>query len=286
MDNLINLPSFVYFDKKLSELNKLQKLSLIVKGIYFIFVTKYTYGSVYCFLCNMFYKKNGKIYFEENLYYKKIGTKKYFYPNKRISRIFVDHSKYFDEFLNTYCLNQIEFKDGDSIIDCGANVGELYFSLLHKGKKIKYIGFEPDSLAFECLVRNIDDNKAYNIALSEKEETKKLFVDTDGANTSLVDFGTSKTNDIYTNSLDSFNFKNVKLFKIDAEGYEPEVLKGSLDTFNEIEYISVDYGNERGKEEESTMCEVTNLLYENGFKLIFDSNYRKIGLFKNTNIKK
>ena len=50
--------------------------------------------------------------------------------------------------------------------------------------------------------------------------------------------------------LDSFNIKNVKLLKIDAEGYEPEVLKGSLDTFNEIEYISVDYGNERGKEEE------------------------------------
>ena len=33
----------------------------------------------------------------------------------------------------------------------------------------------------------------------------------------MVDFGTSKTNDIYTNSLDSFNIKNVKLFKIDAE---------------------------------------------------------------------
>ena len=124
----------------------------------------------------MFYKKNGKIYFEENLYYKKIDTKKYFYPNKRISRIFVDHSKYFDEFLNTYCLNQIEFKDGDSIIDCGANVGELYFFTLTQRKKIKYIGFEPDSLAFECLVRNIDDNKAYNIALSEKEETKKLLL--------------------------------------------------------------------------------------------------------------
>lgn len=286
MENLINLPSFVYYDKKLSELNKLQKLFLIIKGIYFIFVTKYTNGIIYCFFCNLFYKKNGKIYNEGTLYYKKIGSKKYFYPNKRISRIFVDHKKYFDEFLDTYCLNEIDFKHDDFIIDCGANVGELYFSLLHNKLKVKYLGFEPDALAFECLVRNIDDNKAYNMALSEKEETKKLFVDTEGANTSLVDFGTSTTNDIYTNRLDSFKFKNVKLLKIDAEGYEPEVLKGSKDTLNEIQYISVDYGNERGREEDSTMCEVTNFLYENKFKLISDSSYRKIGLFKNTNIKK
>ena len=93
-------------------------------------------------------------------------------------------------------------------------------------------------------------------------------------------------NEMLKNFLDSFKFKNVKLLKIDAEGYEPEVLKGSKDTLNEIQYISVDYGNERGREEDSTICEVTNFLYENKFKLISDSSYRKIGLFKNTNIKK
>ena len=50
------------------------------------------------------------------------------------------------------------------------------------------------------------------------------------------------------------------MLKIDVEGYEPEV--EVKDTLNEIQYISVDYGNER-REEDSTMCEVTNFLYEN-----------------------
>ena len=46
-------------------------------------------------------------------------------------------------------------------------------------------------------------------------------------------------------------------------------------------YVSVDYGNEKGFEEESTMVEVLNFLYENNFELISDSQYRKVGLFKN-----
>jgi hypothetical protein len=32
------------------------------------------------------------------------------------------------------------------------------------------------------------------------------------------------------------------------------------------------------------MVEVTNLLYLNNFKLIADSNIRKVGLFKNNNL--
>ena len=48
-----------------------------------------------------------------------------------------------------------------------------------------------------------------------------------------------------------------------------------------LTFVSVDYGNEKGIDEESTMVEVLNFLYENNFELIADSQYRKVGLFKN-----
>ena len=120
-----------------------------------------------------------------------------------------------------------------------------------------------------------------NFALSNENGDMKLFYDTHGANTSLVDFGSDKHEKIEVKKLDSLNLTNIKLLKIDAEGFEPEVLDGAKETLKEISYIAIDYGNERGVNEDSTMVEVLNLLYENNFTLIKDSKYRKVGLFRN-----
>ena len=109
----------------------------------------------------------------------------------------------------------------------------------------------------------------------------KLYQDTAGANTSLVDFGSKSSSEIEVVDLDSLDLKNIKLIKIDAEGYEHSVLEGAISTLKTTKYVSVDYGNEKGIDEESTMVEVLNFLYENNFELIADSQYRKVGLFKN-----
>ena len=71
------------------------------------------------------------------------------------------------------------------------------------------------------------------------------------------------------------------MFKIDAEGFEPEVLKGSVNTLRLINFISVDYGHERGENQESTIVDVNNLLTEYNFKLIKFSEHRLIGLYEN-----
>ena len=77
------------------------------------------------------------------------------------------------------------------------------------------------------------------------------------------------------------DYKNIKLLKIEAEGAEPEVLSGAIATLKNTEYISVDYGNERGKDGLSTVVEVVNILISNNFEFIGDSNLRKVGLFRN-----
>ena len=93
----------------------------------------------------------------------------------------------------------------------------------------------------------------------------------------------NKTRSDIFGSLD-YNIKeNIKLFKIDAEGYEPEVLSGSKNTLKKTAFVSVDFGSERGANQNNTMVDVNNLLLQVGFELIELNDFRMIGLYKNKN---
>ena len=173
---------------------------------------------------NLLRGKDGKIYFENNYYIKKqeIGN---VLSNRRISNIFIDYKLHIEKFFKTYCLDEINFQENDLVIDCGANIGELYLAFDEKKIKISYITFEPDKKAFNSLEKNTKNayQQLYNLALSDKNEKRNLYTDTDGGNTSLSEFE-STSEEIETKTLDSFNFKNIKLLKIDAEGHEPDTL--------------------------------------------------------------
>ena len=71
------------------------------------------------------------------------------------------------------------------------------------------------------------------------------FLNPEGADSSLVYFGSDSSVEVNTKTLDSFKYPQIKLLKIEAEGAELEVLQGSVDTLSNVEYISVDYGPER-----------------------------------------
>lgn len=210
-----------------------------------------------------------------------MDDRKIHYPNKRIERVMVDYNKHLSKLFEWYQLDKISFNKGDIIIDCGANVGELFYSFEDKNLDIKYIGIEPDNEVFKSLSINLKDSQILNKALGKENTYKDLYIDTEGANTSLVDFGSSTIKKVETITLDSLSLVKIKLLKIDAEGYEPEVLEGAVNTLSQIEYIAVDYGNERGIDNKSTLVEVTNFLYSVGFKLVADGSVRKVGLFKN-----
>ena len=63
--------------------------------------------------------------------------------------------------------------------------------------------------------------------------------------------------EIETTTLKEFVIKNkinhIKFFKLEAEGFEPEILNGSKDVLNRIEYIGVDGSPERGPKAETTI---------------------------------
>ena len=104
------------------------------------------------------------------------------------------------------------------------------------------MGFEPDKDSYDCLKINKirKSDKMNNFALSNKNGEAELYVDGFGGNSSLEYFGDDKSITIQTKTLDSLNIENqIKLFKVEAEGHEPEVLEGSLNTLKNIEYIAV-----------------------------------------------
>ena len=59
----------------------------------------------------------------------------------------------------------------------------------------KYMGFEPDPEAFDCLQLNLKDFgvEVYNMALSNKIGSVKFYLDTQGANSSIDYFGEEKS---------------------------------------------------------------------------------------------
>ncbi len=271
------------------EFNFFQKIFFIFKGKILGFFIERLNGSKFCSLVNLFYRNEEKIYFE-NSYYKKIlsNTGVISYPNKRILRMVNRPDIQLNKLLKSYCIDKNIIFNGDTVIDCGANVGELNVALKNRDIEINYMGFEPDPETFNCLKLNNPEknNSLFMKALSNRKSEEKYFIDSMGGNSSLVDFGKNESIIVSTITLDSLNIDSeIRLLKIDAEGFEPEVLYGAQKTLDYINYISIDYGYERGAKEESTIVDVNKFLYLNNFELIKFSEYRLIGLYENKKFK-
>ena len=284
---LVNVPPFLIRDLNQKNLSLSKKIFLIFYGKFIGFFINRLNGKNFCLFINIFFNKDGKLIFENGRYVKIIENKNVaVYPNKRVLRVVKNFKYQLDLLYDSYLLNSIDIQNDDVIVDCGANVGELFLAVKEKNLDVTYMGFEPDKETYECLKLNVKNEKniVHNIGLSNIEGSNNFYIDNEGGNSSFVDFGTSESIKVDTKRLDSYNIKkNIKLFKIDAEGYEPEVLSGSKNTLKKTNFVSVDFGSERGANQNNTMVDVNNLLLQVGFELIELNDFRMICLYKNKN---
>ena len=185
-----------------------------------------------------------------------------------------------------YLIEDIKFNKDDIVIDIGANIGDFYLGF---EQKIKYYAYEPSPIVFSSLEYNLKNQNLYNLGLSNTEGNKiDFFLKDESGDSSILPIKNfTKKITIGTTTLDKEIAKiqqKIKLIKLEAEGFELEILQGLKKYLNYVEYIVIDCGFERGLNQESTIAECSNYLIKKNFKMInFNARPRIVTLFKKIN---
>jgi len=172
-------------------------------------------------------------------------------------------------------------KKEDRCVDVGANVGMhalLMASLANKGS---VICFEPNEICFKTLKKNIKLNNFTNIKLKKKLIGEHLGEDS-YFHASDNDWGTSyalkkieketlnweklKT---YTLDTELKNEKRIKIIKIDVEGFEGKVLRGSKELLKNdcVRYWIVEYAPHCLKRNNDSLDTIRNLTERHGLEM-------------------
>lgn len=172
------------------------------------------------------------------------------------------------------------------LLDVGANVGEFSMHILKVFPKSRVLAFEPDPKTFSCLRANLEErfDKSRLIlipsALSDTESVRDLYISSEEADTSLhipKQYSSRvlvKTETLF-NYVDEIDRQAFVMLKMDAEGNEPEVLRGAGAILKKIDFLCIDVSPERVQQ--STLDSVTQILQEEGFDVSYhnDKNGRQ-----------
>ena len=265
---------------------------VIILRFYRFFLLK-TDKNIFCILFNLrslIIQSPSRITWKDNVFIirdKKLPDYKYIARHQAALNLFFEwgFQKSSISIEDAYFLDKINFKDGDVVIDCGANIGILKNYFFINDLDIDYIGFEPSSTEFDCLKENVNPSKAYNFGLWNENTELKFYINSSNGDSSIIkpkEF--DKTISIKVRRLEEYINSRVKCLKLEAEGAEPEIIEGLGNKLSLVEYITADLGPERGVNEESTLVPVTNMLLSKGFELVEVQYPRICALFKNKNL--
>lgn len=152
---------------------------------------------------------------------------------------------YYLGFYETGALNVFKeiLKQGDTFIDVGANIGLMsFYASTIVGDKGKVISFEPTRIFFEDLTNGIIKNNFKNIVSLKKglgREAGSFPIYFNSVCPSLIKVSENDAYEVIEiETLDDIikkhDISNVRLIKIDVEGFELEVVKGGVDFFTAV----------------------------------------------------
>jgi FkbM family methyltransferase len=171
------------------------------------------------------------------------------------------------------CRNYI--KETSIVVDIGANIGihSIYFSQI--AKKGFVLAFEPALEPFALLlsnIKNIDNIIPVNLAASHDNLITDLYITFDNAYSSLKDTKRKTVKEIrrvICCKLDDFllglNLDHIDFVKIDAEGFEHNILEGMkkiIARYRPVIFCEIYQGTDSNKHPDETVKFVSELGYD------------------------
>ena len=132
-------------------------------------------------------------------------------------------------------LPYLEVGDGECFVDVGAYVGVHTARMALKG--VLVYAFEPNPRVCEVLRKNVaglPNVKVFECALGHTRGKATFYIQGGfGSLHNIYDRKNVEEISVQVRTLDSFNFENVGLIKVDTEGNEFNVLKGCVRTLRQ-----------------------------------------------------
>lgn len=182
--------------------------------------------------------------------------------------------------IQSYLLYLIKTKNVDFVLDVGSNFGQFYYLIRNIGYEGEIVLFEPlleCQNALQSITKHDQNVSLHPYALGSSEEKLTFYVTKNNVSSSLL--LPLKSEKIYTNyevnvkKLDSLNIdissRKCVLLKIDAQGYEKNVLLGSIETLKSINYILLELSITAQYVGEVEMLEMFKFMQDLDFKPIF-----------------
>lgn len=182
-------------------------------------------------------------------------------------------AKCIDDLAAVYQLDRLAPVPGGVFIDCGANVGELGMWAQRNG--LEYHAFEPESKEARCCDLNNYSGAARTnrMGLWFEDTDLKFYSKAHSADSSFIEISQyTSIKTVKVTTLDQYvqqnNILAIEVLKVEAEGAEPEVLRGARKAIGRCRFITIDCGCERGIRGEDTIRDACNSVYEQGFRMI------------------
>ena len=147
-----------------------------------------------------------------------------------------------------------------TVIDVGAFIGD--HTVFYARHSPSVFAFEPNPEAFECLCRNVPHNvRSFKLGLGAGPGRASIVQNANAGMAALV-----HGHDIPIIALDSLNLSEVSFIKIDAEGWECDVLEGARETIARCRPVMLIEVNDsalkaRGKSPGELIVKIAGLRY-------------------------
>ncbi|MBX9716905.1 MAG: FkbM family methyltransferase [Burkholderiaceae bacterium] len=193
-----------------------------------------------------------------------------------------------DGLHRSYLLDRVPLRPSDWVLDCGANIGEVSLSLLRREPSLNIVAVEPETLEADCADLNLYEGRPKTVrgVLWHEETTLKFYSAAATADSSTIEPPKyDSVREVPATTVDALltrmQCQRLRLLKLEAEGAEPEILRGAMGSLERIDYIAADLGPERGVRQEETATPVINLLLARGFEIVGMRFDRVVVLFRN-----